>query len=476
MNKWLTNLRQNLLLSLNNPFWQKNWLFLIIGLLLTSGTSYYAYTKFDSPTDTFPIQILCFLIAFLWVLFIVRSLLKSHIILQWQFLRIHPAWLLVLSAIILRCFMLTIFPPTNQTGFEEIQTGSIAYRIFLHYELPLEFRFTNLLASLGFSSGSGINLSSLRFPFIVTGILSIILIVFSLRSLKVHWIPTLLITFIAATLRFLVIASGVADELFASIPLLAALCLFIIKIEESEENQPFWAALAGIVAGMLLFEYTSYRVPAAFVFVFLLWKCFSTRKALKVSHRSSKCLNLFSFIFTLVLIGLPTLIQTIHNPSGNIFLEAFRRHGEERSTFFSLNSLYQMQQYILGLTGWPSGVSAYYTPVNDPVILEPIGWLFGISLIYSLIFSRRGVIRGFSITVLAVVVSAGLLANNANIGRMAPTLPLLLIMAGVLLNDLYIKILAWVSKNRLGKGNISDYSSPHWNRKERNHFTTYSRS
>ena len=450
MKSWSANLHINQRLALTYQIWQRYWFLFLIILPLTFGTFYYAFIKFDSPLDAFPIQILCFLIALIWVLFTARFIYQSVVTIKFHLLRIHPAWLLVLSAIILRYFMLTIFPPFNQTGFEEVQTGSNAYRILLHYELPIEFRFTNLLGFIGFNIGSGINLSSLRFPFQITGIFSLILIVFSLRGLKINWISTLFVTFIAATLRFLAIASGVADELFASIPLVAGLLLCIIRIEASDENQPFWAAVAGIFAGMLIFEYTSYHIPVGFALAYLIWKCFSGNKAEKGNKNSSRWLNLLSFLITFTLITIPTVIQTIHDPVNSIFLEAFRRHGGERSTLISVNFLFQIKQYVLGLTGWPAAVSAYYTPVDEPVILQPIGWLFGIALIYSLIFSARSILRGLAITVLITIFSAGMLANDINIGRMAPTIPLFLIMAGAFFDSLYKKITQWVSKITLG--------------------------
>jgi hypothetical protein len=44
-----------------------------------------------------------------------------------------------------------------------------------------------------------------------------------------------------------------------------------------------------------------------------------------------------------------------------------------------------------------------------------------------------------------------MLANDVNIGRMAPTIPLFLIMVGVFFDSLYKKITEWVSKITLGK-------------------------
>jgi len=343
-------------------------------------------------------------------------------------------------------------PPANQTGFEELQTGEIAYRMVWTPELPVEFRFTNLLGAVGFSTGFGINLQSLRLPFQIAGVISLILIVFSLRLLKVGWMPTILITFISATLPFLVIASGTADEIFAGISFASAFLVCFIKAETDSQNQLFWNAAAGIFAGILMYEYTSYRVYILLGLGWLLWRCFSKGKSEQKNSVSNKWFNLFSYIIPLVLIALPTIILIVSNPTTNIFLEAFRRHGSERPTLFSPEFLFNAKQLVLGLTGWPSAVSLYLTSLNKPVIQPVVGWLFGLSFIYCLFITSRGFLRVLALSVIALVLGAALLANDPNFSRMAPAIPLLLIMTGVFLKSLYSKINQWILKSLPKKG------------------------
>ena len=118
------------------------------GLLILAGTIIYAFHKADSSEDTIYVQGLCFLVALIWTLYLGRHMLLTTLPAQLRSLRIHPAWLVVLIAIILRYLASSLMPPVNQTGFEELQTGSIAYRILWTHELPIEFRFTNLLGFL----------------------------------------------------------------------------------------------------------------------------------------------------------------------------------------------------------------------------------------------------------------------------------------------------------------------------------------
>jgi hypothetical protein len=290
------------------------------------------------------------------------------------------------------------------------------------------------------NNGSEEALSALRSPFHITGLIGFILMILCLRSLKVDWIPILIISFIAATMRFLVIGSGVADELFASIPILTGLIFFMIKSENTDINKPFWLAAAGIFSGMLMYEYTSYRVLVVLFGFWLLIKCIGNNKIYENYSRSSALVNLLSFVIPLYLICLPTVVQTIRYPESSVFFEAFTRHGIERSSIFSQKFIFELTNQIFGLTGQPAAVSAYYTPVGEPVLLPAVGWLFGISLLFSLFLLGRGIPRLLAVTVFLTVISASFLANDLNIGRMAPTIPILLILSGIFLDWLYRKL------------------------------------
>jgi hypothetical protein len=136
----------------------------------------------------------------------------------------------------------------------------------------------------------------------------------------------------------------------------------------------------------------------------------------------------------------------VRNPATSIFLDAFRRHESERPTIFSTEFLFNTKQLVLGLTGWPSVASLYLTSHNKPVILPVVGWLFGISFIYCLFITSRGFLRVLAVSVIGLVLGAALFANEPNFSRMAPAIPLLLIMTGVFLESLYSKINQWILK------------------------------
>jgi hypothetical protein len=431
---------------------KKYWLQYILGLLVLTGTVFYAVKNADSGDSARFVQSVCFLVALIWVAYLGRHMFVNMLHINFRRLTIHPAWLLVLLAIILRCAAYFIMPPAHQTGFEELQTGEIAYRMVWTPELPIEFRFTNLLAFIGFSIGSGINLQALRLPFQIAGIINLVLIVLSLRSLKVGWLPTIMVTFIAATLTFLVIASGTADEIFAGITFASIFLICFIKTETDPENQLFWYAAAGIFAGILMYEYTSYRVLILLGLGWLLWRCFSTAKAYQRNVISNKWFNLLSYIIPLVLVALPTIILIVRNPATNIFLEAFRRHAGERPTILSANFFFDAKQMVLGLTGWPSADSLYIRQLDKPVIQPLVGLLFGLSFIYCLFITNRGLLRAMALSVIALVIGAALLANNPNFSRMAPAIPGLFVMTGVFLESMYSSINQRIPKVLTNKG------------------------
>jgi hypothetical protein len=153
--------------------------------------------------------------------------------------------------------------------------------------------------------------------------------------------------------------------------------------------------------------------------------------------------DLASFAVPLVLMALPTIVQTLHSPEASIFFEAFHRHGIERSSVVSAQSLLQLKNQSLGLLGWPVFVSGYYAPLDESVVLPPVGWLFGISCLFGLFFMGRGIPRVLALTVIFMVITSSVFANDVNIGRMSPTFPLLLILSGMFLEKVYQKLVQW---------------------------------
>lgn len=416
---------------------RENGFLVFFGLFLVMAAAFYVYNETTLVGASLFVQAICFLLSLGWVMIFAREWILRLSSVRFTQITIHPAWLAVFAALALRYYAYSIFPPANQTGFEELETGSAAYDLLVTPDTPLSFRFTNLLGALGFITGAGMSLTSLRIPFQLMGMLGLLLLVFSLRELRVGWISTLLVVFIAATMRFLVIAAGTADELFFGIPILTAFVLFVINSENAKGHRPFWLATAGLFAGILMFEYTAYRM---FVFVFgawLIWKCVRREDA------SSPLFDIFSFTVPLFLMALPIFTQTVLFPGDSEFFEAFWRHGAMREGIFTQTAWVNLSHHIRGMTGLLQELNAYYAPHGEPLLFPLFGGLFTVSFFFNLFFAGRGLPRLMALSVLLTIFTASLFANNPNIGRMSPTFPLLLVMSGIFLEKVIRSVIQW---------------------------------
>jgi hypothetical protein len=407
--------------------------FPVVATAMLAVAAYTTNSLRGSPGRSLHVQVVCLAAALLWVVILGRRGLLSVARGGMRSLCPHPAWLLVLPALALRVVALTHLPPAEQTGFEELETGSNAYSILGTRDCAIEFRFTNLLAAAGLLLRGDSLLGSLRLPFQAAGCISLVLIVLCLRALKVGWLATLLTAYTAATLRWLVIGGGVADELFAGIPVVAALLWLVAKAGESRSNAPAWAGAAGICAGALMYEYTSYRVAILLGFAWLVWLAAFPRKAAENRERSSAWAAPLCLLVALALVAMPTILEILRDPAHSTFAEAFLRHGGERTGLLPADSFSYIQQYARTLLGLPSAASHFFTQRSEPVIPLLVGCLFALGLGAGMVAPGHGFARALALTVIITVVSAASTANNAYVGRMSPVLPLLLVMTGVFL-------------------------------------------
>jgi len=421
-----------------------------IGLILIATVLTYLYldSHFYANVASISAQVLCFATAFsLVVATNYRTLFTSARKIRISRKSLVITILVIGIAIALRYLFWRYMPFAQQTGFEELQAGGDTRGILIDSQLPIEFRFTKVLSSLGFFIG-GLSLDALREPFRVAACIGIVLVALSLRRLSVSWWAILFAVVSMATLRWLVIAGGTADELFAPIPLVCLIIFCVVASETSTENRPAWMGLAGIAAGMLAYEYTSYRVIPAVIAVWLLGKSITA----KAGSKHSQWLSFVLFVSALSIIAAPTFLQVIHDPNNSTFLEAFRRHSVERRGFdtYLVDSLGYLRQYAFGLFGLQSQASYDYTRPDESVVLPVIGFIFAASLVVELIKPSRSISRLLSLSVIVTVLSASFSANNYNIGRMSPCLPELLILSALFLQRFAALITSRFSRGAIG--------------------------
>ena len=401
----------------------------------------FAFRNVNSGKYSILIQVLGILLALSWAIIQVPKRnqnikpIRDKKIIDW-------IWLGLIVALLLRFFATTIFPPQLQTGFEEIQTGSNAYRILLNNNLPIEFRFTNIIGSLGFLFGGKITLPSLRFFFQVGGLLTLVIFFYALKSININKVAILTTVLLAAVNKFLVIGSGTADELFAGIIFLFGFLYCIIRIQQKSEYDIFWTGLAGIFDGILFYEYISYRIPMLFLSLWFVITLLSEKGV----RRRKVWLILFTFIFCWFVVAMATIIQTIKLPSESVFFEGIKRHLNERNTFFVSDYLIQLVNNFKAVFGFVTPISAFYTSVGTPLYSPVYGGIFFLSLIYNLFIKKAKLSKGFSFSVLITIVSISVFTNNNNTGRISPVLPVLFLLTGDMLAGLFAFIQNQVQK------------------------------
>jgi len=395
---------------------------LIYGLLLVT------LHEYGMSRRTIAVQLLCVAAALFWVM-TRRAGDRRQIQRRWSSVALVLAFCAL--ALGLRVYLLTFLPPSNQTGFEEMETGGLSYRILRTGMLPLEFRYTNCLGAIGFLFG-GETLWALRAPFKLASCVALLLLMLCLRDLKVGWLPTGLIVVMAASLRWLVIGN-VADELFAGLPLTAAVIVCVVRSEQSADRAPFWASLAGLFSGVLMYEYSSFRVMIVFAGGWYLWRTFTS---LREERNVPRIRLLSSFSVPLLLVSLPLLVDVFLNPGKDPLFEAFRRHGGERSTPLAGQSLDYMKQYTLALAGRVVPTSLWLTRESDPIVPPVIGGLFGCAFLLGLVRPRQAIERGFALATVILIVTASVTANDLKVGRLLPAVLVLCVLSGLLLERL----------------------------------------
>lgn len=358
---------------------------------------------------------------------------------------IHWGWFAVLAILLFHSLLVQYLLPGSQTLFEELQTGGNGYEILKTAALDIEFRYTNVIAALGFANGS-FSLGAMRMPFRLLSLCSLVLAALTLRKWGIQWPALLLTLLVLATTRMLVLGASIADELFAGSFLLIALIYCLVSFERSSTQRPLWSALAGCVAGMLLYEYSSYR---AIVLLGIAWLILRTFRPGRTLVKANELLILPIFLITMFAMAAPTLSQTIAEPGNSIFLEGFRRHAGERPPMdiYIGQVLNALRQYVASLLGMISNANGgFYVLNQEPLIPTPLGFLLALSLLGSLLFPLTGLARGMGLTIILMIGVVSLSANNLNIGRLVPAFIMLVMLAGLFVQRISNLLETWQSQ------------------------------
>ncbi len=364
----------------------------------------------------------------------------------------HWGWLLVGVAIFLRYALLQFWPPDGP-GFEEREVGDIALGIIVGEPVPLAHRTANLLGALGLLTG-GFTLDALRFYFQVAGGLSILVMALLLRRLSISWPAVILAVFTMATLRWLVIAGGIADELFASLLLELLLLYCLTATITDRQSRPAWAGMAGLCAGLLMYDYISYFMALVIPPAWWLLRI-ATSSDTQERRNILRLLVWYATAFTIV--AAPA-IHSVVADSNSLITEGLRRNREFGAAALSgsltISSLTAGVQEIIAyaqlLAGWPEDYSpTHFREPGKPVILPLAGGLFAAAWIWAAFRpSYSQLTRIIALVIAAAIVVLPFVTKTTppwfTGGRLTPAVPLLILLLSVAADD-------WLRLNLRGR-------------------------
>ncbi len=340
------------------------------------------------------------------------------------------------AAFFVRHWMLGVLPPPDRCGFEELQMGSDGYRLLLTGHLPLEFRFTKALAAAGLWWG-GPTLPALRLPFQLVGYARLVLTFLVLRLLGVGRAPSGFLTLVIAASRWSVITSGSAYEDFSATAVLLLLMFCLGKLDLQRASAGAWAAAAGGLAGILMFENSSFRFAILLAVGWVAWVALKAPSGPRAHWRP---LALFAGAF--VLVALPMLIDIVHRGGSSVFFEAIVRYRYGRHSLLPSALAENLWKSLRTLAGFPVRISFFLAPESGHAVQPLKGLLLLGGAVTGLLRAGRPFVRALVLAALGAVVACAATTDFFEASRLAPVFSILFLTGGVLLQDLG----SWLSR------------------------------
>ena len=172
-------------------------------------------------------------------------------------------------AAVYRLWAIGRYPPPALFGFEEFQTGGLAYGILQDWwDVPLEFPLTNLLPALSFRV-CGLSSSALRLPFILSSIVAPLFLYLALRRVvqrPAAWAGAMLL----ATNRWAALAARFADEIFLPIAFVALAAWLFVRVLQ-DRRRALSAVAFALVSSDFFYAYSGYRALPFIAFAGAAW-------------------------------------------------------------------------------------------------------------------------------------------------------------------------------------------------------------
>ena len=380
------------------------------------------------------IQVGCLFVALAWVVFFGRHAWRTGSSLRLRPERWVPGVALVIVACLLRYRMLSYLPLPDRTGFEELQMGADGFKVLTDLVLPLEFRFTKVLAALGLAVG-GPTVEALRLPFQVMGYAKLAVLYMCLRGLGVSWWPSAFVTITGAVSRWFVIAGGVAYEDFSPTLILLLLVWCLIRSDRAGTGAPAWAAAAGVFSGVLMFENSSFRFAIVLAGGWLVWLALRAQGRGEIKG-SERWRPVALFVVTSGLVAAPMLADVLHAGESSIFFEAVTRYAKGRPGMLAPMAWENLRESLAMLAGWPVRTGSLLARAAGQAVHPVTGALFALAAVVGLFRPREPIVRALVITAVLATVVCSVTTNDFQPTRLAPIVSIMLLPVGSLLQSI----------------------------------------
>ncbi len=369
-----------------------------------------------------------------------RPMLES----RWQ---IAALLAVVLIGAWARSYRFDVYPPEDGQLWEESQLGAGGYASSQGQGLDNFFPLPTLTAETGFRL-LGVSMHTLRIPFRVLGIASIVVFFLAARLFFKTYLAAWFATALFATSALLAAVGRIALEtmspIFTECVALAALFYACTKRDYAA------FALAGFANGLLMTEYFSYKIVpvyAGLLLVTILFQapapyCNAGRRIVGARGWSrASPLLLVALGFGLAVI-LPVLLSDPGQPLMP-FVEGFARHKAALTDRAASESIQQVLTDLYGRVRlvatylFIGGGGADLLPVTLGAIDYYTGVLGVVALAYCALFAWRSPAKLFlTVAIVLTVVLSGALVQNPMRYRLIPLVPIWFLAVGTLLDDL----------------------------------------
>jgi hypothetical protein len=383
------------------------------------------------PERSVAVQALCLFAALVWVGALASEAWRGRRPMRLRPLEWLPGLALLALAFLLRSRMLSYLPLPERTGFEELQMGADGYGVLTSSILPLEFRFSKAIAALGLAWGRP-TVEALRLPFQIMGYTSLAVLYLCLRGLGVSRWPSAFVTITAAVSRWFVIGSGVAYEDFSPTLVLLLLMLCLIKVDLKRASATAWAAVAGVMAGVLLFENSSFRFA---VLLGVGWVIWVAMRGQREGRGSARWRPLAFFVVTMVLVAAPILLDVVQHGKGSIFFEAVTRYAKERQGAVAPMAWENLRKSLAVLAGWPVEDGSLLAREADRAVHPLTGLLFALAAFAGLVRPYTPFVRALVLAAVFAIVVCSVTTNDFQPTRLAAVASLMRLPVGAFLES-----------------------------------------